>query len=722
MLGLASLAAAQAQTPTPAPRFRSGVDLVHLDVSVLDRNRRPVRGLTPADFTILENGKPQQIVAFNAVDIPDPEPPSTPWIRDVAPDVGTNDGVEERRLFLLLLDDAMIQSDVRAVNNVRDIARRVIDRLGPSDLAAVIFTRDNQHSQDYTADRARLLTALDKFSVGFRDMSPVTPDDLYYLYSVDVVEAAVDTLSTMPDRRKAIIYVGQGVPVDLELLAPQAVGIPEGGGESALMKQGLMQQLKNQMEKAFQRAARANVNVYTVDACGLRVTPAPPPPGQSLLEYHAPTCVPGLEVDYLKTVAANTGARAVTDTNDFAPGVTAIFEENASYYLIGYQSTDQRADGRLRRIEVRVNRPDVEVRTRNGYLADGRDAAKRKAALAASPLGAALAGVLPKSDLPLQMSAVPFAVPGRREAAVAIVLGVRQPIRTTEEHGNTVSTTEEHGNTVSTTEEHGNTRISTTEEHGNARISTTEEHGNTRISTSEEHGNAPTRTTEEHGRTRTSMQTSGGTVERVDLQVSAFNVNGKAFGSTRLQADVALRPDASGLAEYEVLARLDLKPGRYQLRVGANLRSLSTSGSLYCDVDVPDFSSAPVSLSGLVLSASPGPVVGSRDALRPILPVVPTARRAFTSGHQVSAFTRVYQGGKAALASVAVRVRLRNAANELVMDRREELAAARFTTTRSADVRVEVPVAHLAPGEYLLTVEAAARTTVHRNSRFQITR
>lgn len=641
-VGLAGMTAAaerQAQTPPAAQTFQSAVDLVHLDVSVLDRNRRPVRGLTPADFTILENGKPQQIAVFNAVDIPDPEPPS---VRDVAPDVSTNDGVEERRLFLLILDDAMIQSDVGAIKNVRDIARKVIDRLGPSDLAAVIFTRDNRNSQDYTADRARLLAAIDTFSVGFRDMSPVpgAGDDLYFSYSVGVVEAAVDTLSTMPDRRKAIVYIGQGVPLNLDLLAPQAPGIPEGGGASALSMQGLMAALKTRMEHAFERAGRANVNVYTIDACGLRTHPIP------TAGTLPPTCVPGLEVDYLKTVAANTGARAVTGTNDFEPGVRAIFDENAAYYLLGYQSTDRKEDGKLRRLEVRVNRPGVSVRTRNGYQATKGDAARKKAALAASPLGAALAGLLPKSDLPLQLSAVPFALPGGRESAVLIVLGVRQPIRSG----------------------------------------------------------------------------AGSTRERVDVQVSAFNVDGKAFGSTALRADIALRRDATGLAEYEVLSRLDLKPGRYQLRVAANLTSLSTSGSLYYDVDVPNFSSAALSLSGILLSASPGPVVGSHDTLRAIVPVVPTARRTFTAGHQVSAFTRVYQGGKGPLAAVALRVQLRNGANDLVLDRGEELAPARFTSARSADVKMEVPVARLAPGEYLLTIEARTDTTIRRDSRFQIVR
>jgi VWFA-related protein len=501
------------QQPSPTvPQFRARVDLVHLDVSVLDRNRRPVTGLGPVDFTVLENGAPQSIVAFTAVDIPDPEPPKAAWIRDVASEVRTNADVRERRLFLIIIDDAAIEANVFGLKSTKEIATRVVNGLGPSDLAAVVFTRDNRNSQDFTADRARLLAAVDKFTVGFRGMGGL--DDLYLGYSVNVVESAVKVLTRLPDRRKAIIYIGQGVPVDLEAaIGFNAPGLPS-SGVSAISNAGFMSRLALQMSNAFRDANRANVNVYTVDVCGLR---SPPPPGPP-----PPTCQPGLEIDYLNTVAAATGARAVVNTNDFEPGIAAIFVENSSYYLLGYHSTDTRLDGKLRRLDVRVNRPGVSVRTRSGYVADRPDDAKRKAELEASPLGAALAGVLPKGDLPMQLSAAPFAIPGKKEAAVAVMLGLRQPIR----------------------------------------------------------------------------ETGARTVEKVDLVVGAFNTDGKAFGSTRLRGDVTVRADATGLAEYEVLSRIDLKPGRYQLRVAANVGSLVTSGSLYYDVDVPDFSDAPVSMSG----------------------------------------------------------------------------------------------------------------------------
>jgi VWFA-related protein len=206
-----TLTAAQQPQPEP-PRFRTGVEVVHLDVSVLDRDRRPVRGLTADDFTVFDDGTPRPIVVFDAVEIPDPEPLPAEWMREIAPEVATNDGIQERRLFLILIDDAMLQGDPVLPRNVREIGRRIVDRLGPSDLAAVVFTLDNRNSQDYTSDRGRLLAAIDKAAIRFRDMGGRGQDELYTLYSVQVLDAAVETLSALPDRRKVIVYIGQGIP------------------------------------------------------------------------------------------------------------------------------------------------------------------------------------------------------------------------------------------------------------------------------------------------------------------------------------------------------------------------------------------------------------------------------------------------------------------------------------------------------------------------------
>ena len=61
-----------------------------------------------------------------------PDPAAAPWLRDVAPDVRGNAEVQQRRLFILAIDDATIENDVKAIKAVKEIARSVIDRLAPA--------------------------------------------------------------------------------------------------------------------------------------------------------------------------------------------------------------------------------------------------------------------------------------------------------------------------------------------------------------------------------------------------------------------------------------------------------------------------------------------------------------------------------------------------------------------------------------------------------------
>jgi VWFA-related protein len=624
-----------------APQFRSRVDLVHLDVSVLDRDRRPVLDLTPDDFTVFENGKPQPVSAFVPIVIRPPESASAAWVRDVPSDVRDNAEVRERRLFVITIDDATIENDPKALKSVREIGRQVIDRLGPADLASVVFTRDNRHAQDFTSDRARLLAAVDSVTAGFRGMSDVGgSDDLWYLYSVGALERAVDFLADLPERRRAIIYIGQGLPFDISIAgAPVAATPTQTAG--AISDAALQMRVKDQMTDLFDRATRSNVTIYPIDACGLRQPPLPPGGPRPKIP---PTCVLGVEVDFLENLATSTGGRAVVNANDFTPGVTAVFDENASYYLLGYQSTDPARDGRFRRIEVKVNRPDVEVRTRSGYDAPREDP-EGSVRPTPSPVGTAIAGVLPVSDLPMQVTAAPFGVAGQADASVAIVVGFRQPIRQSPER----------------------------------------------------------------------------VIENVDLQVTAFNADGRSFGTIRQRADVTVRSGAEGHAEYEVFTTIALKPGRYQLRVAANVGSLATAGSVFYDLDVPDFQALPVSFSGLMLSAEPRPAFAPKEALAALIPVVPSSRRVFAPTHKVQVFGRVYQSGRAA--ALSVRMQVRDARDAVVLERQQAVSAGRFGKTKSADLTFDVPIADLPQGAYLLTLETSVGTAAaRRDVRFHVAR
>lgn len=630
----------QGQPQPQIPRFRTGVEGVVVDVSVLDRERRPVRGLGAADFTILEDGVPQAVSAFTAVDIPDVVAPSTSsasWVREVASDVRRNDDIGDRRVVVILMDDA-VPMPAAEVPRARTLAEAAIDSLGPDDPAAVVYALDQRRGQGFTTDRARLKASIGKFNGAIDNMwtmagdgkvssVPFTRMDERSLaileQGAETLRTVADYLSDLPQRRKALLLVSVGIPVDISVLQ---AGIP---GETGMDSSGATGKILLKVRQAIAAAQRSNVSIYGLDPGGLRGEAA------------------SLNRDYLEGLSNVTGGFAVTETNDPAPGLRQIVRENSSYYLVGYQPANARAKGALRKIEVRVNRPGVVVRARSGYY-EARPEERRAGTAAERPDAALLKAVgafAPQGDVAMQVAVAPFAMPDRRESAVAIVVRLAQPAPVGVERA----------------------------------------------------------------------------VETVQMLVNAYDTGGKRRGSERLDGRVVLRPTPAGEATYELLSRLDLEPGRYELRVGVESALQHKNGSVFYDLDVPDFSKGAVALSGLLVSVLPGVAVAPRDKLAPLVPVVPTTQREFSAGDQVAAFVRVYQPGRKSLGPVDVRATAVDAAGATAFERRETLGADRFAESRAADYLVELPIASLAAGPHLLTVSATSgHATVQRQVRFRV--
>jgi VWFA-related protein len=409
-----------AQQPQPAPPqlppFRSGVDIVRLDVSVLDKDRRPVRGLTAADFAVTVDGTPQPIVAFDAVVMPPREVPSAPWMRDIAPDVKTN-ALGEPRLFVIVMDDAQTPFDSYMVNNARSIARGIVDNLAPSDLAAVVFTKDNRGAQDFTSDRDRLLAAVESFHSGW------TPEmgSLMRSYALETLRQTVSFLRNRPHGRNAImlIGVGGGIVEEEDITSRSGgAGIVGGAGENPdpLARDAREDAVvaRTGLSTLAQDAALARIPIYGFSIAGLMAD------GQAAVNRNAP---PALRVprfteqsaragnDALRVLAAASGGRAIVDNNEPARLVPAVFEENSAYYVIGYRATYALADGRARRLRIKVNKADAIVFPSDRVLVSKRPSTGKAAKEPPPPLLRAMAEMVPKSDVRLGVTAAPIAFP-----------------------------------------------------------------------------------------------------------------------------------------------------------------------------------------------------------------------------------------------------------------------------------------------------------------------
>ena len=118
------------RAPGPAAdrsaRFRAGVELVQLDVAVLDDKRQPVRGLTAADFTVLDNGVAAPIRAFTPVELaPRTRSTEAVWANEAPPDVVTNQvGQQDRRLVIILMDRSNPLPGARRVSGAENHRRR----------------------------------------------------------------------------------------------------------------------------------------------------------------------------------------------------------------------------------------------------------------------------------------------------------------------------------------------------------------------------------------------------------------------------------------------------------------------------------------------------------------------------------------------------------------------------------------------------------------------
>jgi VWFA-related protein len=651
----------QSQPPQQPPMtFRAEINYVEVDTRVLDQQGKFVGDLKPEDFQVFEDGKAQKVTAFSLVNIP-VERVERPLFasKPIEPDVRNNMQAADGRIYVIMLDDyhtAALRSQ-----RVKLAARQFIERyVGANDLAAVVHTSGRGDAgQEFTTSQARLLRAVDKFmgrklnsstlnmidDVQRRAGTPGAGDPAADIddkergfnarNALDSIRNVATYLGNIHGRRKAIVFFSEGIDYDINNMFSDQI----------TEAQTVMDATRDMIAAA----TRANVVVYAVDPRGL---------GAEFQDLASIQSFPDdtslglgmssifnevrLSQDSLRVMGDETGGFAVVNQNSFRDAFQRIVDDNSSYYVMGYYSTNDRRDGRFRKIEVKLsNKPGLTVRARKGYVAPRGKAPEAPKTTANGPspeLKDAMESPLPLTGLPLSLTAAVFKGPAPKGSVV--------------------------------------------------------------ISTFVAGSGLP-------------FADNGGMMKN-DLEVLgvATDDKGKTFTTDRATVNLNMKPDTAkrvGATGMRVIQSMELNPGRYTLRVAVREANTRKAGSVSFDLEVPDFSKSPLTMSDIALTSAlsgAAPTVRPKDPLEKLLPGPLSAYREFAAIDEIALFTEVYDNIKQPH-KVEITATVKAEGGNTVHSTREERNSSELSGSAGGyGFQTRIPLKGFAPGLYVLRVEA----------------
>jgi VWFA-related protein len=397
--GAGRLATAQSQ-----PVVRSRTDLVRVTILARDHSGKPVAGLKASDFTVTEDGTPQDISFFDASGAASPAsaPPAT-VVPAAAPAVSATvfsnlvaaDRV--RNVTVILLDRMNTAWSDQA--QARDGIRKFLSKVRPDDRVA-LYALDGTSLRvlhDFTSDTAALFRAVN----GAARMTSIEADaqnpDIVALmgpeYQMQMEGAAAYTtitalqtigqhLSAVPGR-KSVVWISSAFPMR---------GLTVHATDST-----------SEMQRATRALNTAGISVYPIDARGLigafsdPGTAVRPPTFATMSTVHANT-------EIMRSIADDTGGRLFTNTNDISGAIRSAIDDADAYYVIGYYPPAGPDDGRYRQIDVKTRTAGVDLRYRHGYFAAAADLAggDRKTALER-----AIRDVIDSTGIPVTVNVIP---------------------------------------------------------------------------------------------------------------------------------------------------------------------------------------------------------------------------------------------------------------------------------------------------------------------------
>lgn len=372
-----AIAAVEAQGP-PAEPLRVTTHYVEVSVLAHTKQGEPVRSLTRDDFTLADDGRPQQIGVFRAETgrTTEAAPPLPPNMFSNRPQ---DAGAAPSGVSIILFDGLNTRFTDQAY--ARQQILKFIREMKPGDRVALyVMGRGPRVLQDFTSDASALVSALENHKSSAAPSLDVPLYDpsmagtaqfdawlgeltfgLYDYYGEDRAFRTVRALIAIADHverlpgRKNLIWVSGSFPVSI---GGDSVAAPR---KSATGKR----EAQSDAERAARALSRADLAIYPVDARGLMVSQ----------EYTGSLLKPELrnpdtsEFGTMRMLAERTGGRAFFNNNDLAAALRRANDDARMSYVLGYYPSHNDWKGRFHKIAVEVKQPDIELHYRSGYFA-----------------------------------------------------------------------------------------------------------------------------------------------------------------------------------------------------------------------------------------------------------------------------------------------------------------------------------------------------------------
>jgi VWFA-related protein len=367
-------------------------NLIQVDVTVTDSKGKIISDLKPEEIEVYENGKKQNITNFSFINAQTVQaeketaekPKDDPKDALTGPPVILKAG-DVKRTIALVVDDLTLS--FQSTYYVRQALKKFVDeQMQPNDLVAIIRTGSGMGSlQQFTSDKRQLYAAIEKIrwnpagngSVGVfapigNDPQPGDSDDQSADSLADAKEFREDLFAT--GTLGAVNYVVRG----LRTLPGRKSIMLFSDGFRIRSKDGFGNRVLDSLRSLTELANRASVVIYTLDARGLQytgLTAADDTLGMSFDQIEQQVAgrrdvlISGQEG--LRYLSDATGGLAFINSNDLSYGINRDLNDQAGYYLVGYQPEDETFDPAKRkfnRLTVKVTRPGLKARYRSGFF------------------------------------------------------------------------------------------------------------------------------------------------------------------------------------------------------------------------------------------------------------------------------------------------------------------------------------------------------------------